>query len=183
MFILFWLKNALIDPRTRANEIEKAAHYSSISAFGPRVLVIRGVDDEASLTLAAGSIGSRLSSLALHLIAISVSLVIFVGALAGWVYGREWDGLLILIIDACALSALAFLFLPGLFKSAFGRELLTMGFLCDIASDSTPDTTSGIDSITLPPAATKKEGISLHHSIYEHSNCVQKIVDWLEASF
>jgi hypothetical protein len=44
-----------------AHKIGRAAAYDTRSAVTPRMLVIRGVDDEASLFLAAGAIGSRLS--------------------------------------------------------------------------------------------------------------------------
>jgi hypothetical protein len=183
--IVLWLAN-VFGNRTRAKEIERAANYPSIDASGPRMLVIRGVDDEASLTLAAGSIGSRLSSRALILISMSVSFVlvvlafvIFVMTLAGWSLPKEWDYWLPLIMGACALSALAILFLPGIYKSGFGREFLTMGFLCEIAADSTPDTVSRIDSTTVSSVEEKKRrSLRLRHFIYEHSSCVEKIVTW-----
>jgi hypothetical protein len=46
-------------------ELAKAAAYDTRGPPAPRMLVIRGVDDEASLSLAAGSIGSRLTYLTL----------------------------------------------------------------------------------------------------------------------
>jgi len=53
------------DLQNRATALQKATFYPSVDENGARMLVIRGVDDEASLSLAAGSIGSRLSSLLL----------------------------------------------------------------------------------------------------------------------
>jgi hypothetical protein len=69
LFLVRGLLALFVDPPPRsrggsrlAREIREAASYPPIDASGPRLLLLRGVDDEASLTLAAGSIGSRLSS-------------------------------------------------------------------------------------------------------------------------
>jgi hypothetical protein len=62
--IVRWLNKVFINPRA-ALAIEQVAHYDTKGAAASRMLVIRGVDDEASLSLAAGSIGSRLSFLTL----------------------------------------------------------------------------------------------------------------------
>jgi hypothetical protein len=147
-------------------------------------LVIRGVDDEASLTLAAGSIGSRLSSLVLFIV---IPAIIFLAMLliplSGWLganflSSERRDFLYVLVLDGCAFGALALLFLPGVCKSAFGREFLTTAFVCEIASDSTPDTSSSTDVVTLSPVRAA-EGKRLRHYIYDHPECVNEIVRWV----
>jgi hypothetical protein len=64
IFIGRWLIAVLSKPQA-ALAIERAAGYDTRGASASRMLIIRGVDDEASLSLAAGSIGSRLSYLVL----------------------------------------------------------------------------------------------------------------------
>jgi hypothetical protein len=168
---------------SRAHDIENAASYSVIDASGPRMLVIRGADDEASLTLAAGSIGSRLSSLFFFIVI--PGLVVFglfpVVGLINWagLLSKERIELLVLVIGhGSCFALLALLFLPGICKSAFGREFLTTAFVCEIATDSTPDTRARVDAITLSPVETAA-GLRLRHFIYEHPKCVNEIVRWI----
>jgi hypothetical protein len=187
VFVLRWLHGILVDPRSksesglsRAHDIQSAASYPPIGASGPRMLVIRGVDDEASLTLAAGSIGSRLSSLVLFIVIPGVYLF-GVAALALLDWSGVWrtEFLFIAVLYGCAFAALACFFLPGMCKSAFGREFLTTAFVCETAADSAPDTSARLDSITLSPV---EAGRRLRHCIYEHPKCVDAIVRWVRGA-
>jgi hypothetical protein len=182
IFIVRWL-NELFPKSDRALEIESAAFYDTCGRTGPRMLVIRGVDDEASLALAAGAIGARLTSLLLRKIVPSIFLIglallaIFSSFLATWepqVDETVW-------MYGCALVTLMLFFLPGLFKSAFGREFLLGAMVCDIAVDSVPDTSGLAQAITLPPVEAISFG-EMRHYIYDHPTCVDKIVGWLSAS-
>jgi hypothetical protein len=183
VFVLRWLHGILVDPKSKsqagslAHDIQEAASYPPIGASGPRMLVIRGVDDEASLTLAAGSIGSRLSSLVLFIVIPGVYLF-GVAALALLDWSGIWrtEALFIGALYGCAFAALICLFLPGMCKSAFGREFLTTAFVCETAADSAPDTSARLDSVTLSPA---EAGRRLRHCIYEHPQCVSEIARWL----
>jgi len=51
------------------NQIKSACYYGSSSRSWPRLLVIRGVDDEASFALTIGAIGVRLTNFLMGLIA------------------------------------------------------------------------------------------------------------------
>jgi hypothetical protein len=184
--ILSWLNGFLLKPQSKsqasgslAHDVQRAAFFPPISASGPRMLVIRGVDDEASLTLAAGSIGSRLSSLVLFSVIPGIYLLgITLFALLSWsgVWQDRAELLLIVMVYGCGFGALVCLFLPGICKSAFGREFLTTAFICETAADSAPDTLARIDSVTLSPA---EAGRRLRHYIYEHPKCVDEIVRWI----
>jgi hypothetical protein len=185
-FILRWLHGIFINPQSKsptggslAHDIQEAAFFPSIDASGPRMLVIRGVDDEASLTLAAGSIGSRLSSLVLFIV-IPIVYVFGVAlfALLDWsgVWKDQSELLFLVVAYGCAFGALLCLFLPGICKSAFGREFLTTAFVCETAADSAPDSSARIDSVTLSPV---QAGQRLRHYIYEHPKCVDEIVRWV----
>jgi hypothetical protein len=151
-FIMEWLSEVFTNPHA-ALAIEELTHYDTKGTAAPRMLVIRGVDDEASLSLAAGSIGSRLSFLTLVAVFPTISTV-------GWlIFGVShrlgfrlelWVAGLVLV--ALPLLALAFFFLPGGFKSFFfGREFLVNAMTCDIAVDSVPDTLGQVEAITLRP--------------------------------
>ena len=155
-----------------AETIAKAADYQKAA---PRMLVLRGVDDEASLSLAAGSIGSRLSYLQLVVVLPLLFLIAFLWAL---VVPAVTDLRFFNIIAVvCILGGPLFLVLPGVFKSAFGREFLLNAIGCDIAADSIPDTVNKVEAKTLPPEAVPF--LQLRHGIYNHPDCVDEIVCWL----
>ena len=161
-FIMEWLNEVFTNPHA-ALAIEQLAHYDTKGAAAARMLVIRGVDDEASLSLAAGSIGSRLSFLTLVAVIPAIYAVVVVFLLLVSFFGLEsslsksglWIGGLII---AVFFGALILFFVPGAFKSFFGREFLINGMTCDIAVDSGPDTLGQVEAITLRPieAASSK---------------------------
>jgi len=183
--------------------IEEKGHYDTKGAAASRMLVIRGVDDEASLSLAAGSIGSRLSYLvlvgaipAIVTMTMFVSYLSFVIKLPSAVFG--------ILMFSSFFGALIFFFVPGVFKSFFGREFLVNALVCDISVDSAPDTVGQVEVITLRPVEVVRKNFSiptdpqrfgwdpnfmgmpfskpswhLRHGIYNHPDCVDEIVRWL----
>src|SRR3954449_9376152 len=184
IFVLRWLHAIIVNPKSKsrtgggvAHDIQEAASFPPIGASGPRMLVIRGVDDEASLTLAAGSIGCRLSSLVLFVVIPGVYLFgLALLALLDWSGVWRTELLFLVVMYGCAFGALVCLFLPGICKSAFGREFLTTAFVCETAADSAPDTSARLDSVTLSPV---EAGRRLRHCIYEHPKCVDEIARWV----
>jgi hypothetical protein len=184
IFVLRWLHAIIVNPKSKsrtgggvAHDIQEAASFPPIGASGPRMLVIRGVDDEASLTLAAGSLGCRLSSLVLFVVIPGVYLFgLALLALLDWSGVWRTELLFLVVMYGCAFGALVCLFLPGICKSAFGREFLTTAFVCETAADSAPDTSARLDSVTLSPI---EAGRRLRHCIYEHPKCVDEIARWV----
>jgi hypothetical protein len=180
-----WLIAVCTNPRA-ARAIAEEAHYDTRGAAASRMLVIRGVDDEASLSLAAGSIGSRLSYVGLvgviPLIFLILVIILGLRLPAAWV--PEW--LPPLLIAMCVFGAWMFFILPGVFKSVFGREFLVRALVCDIAVDSVPDALDRVEVITLPPVDPERISQKrflvveqLRHGIYSHPSCVYQIVRWL----
>jgi hypothetical protein len=84
------------------------------------------------------------------------------------------DLLLRLLIAVSAIGALAFFFLFGVFKAAFGKEFVFGAMRCEIAVDSMPDTSGPIHAVTLAPDIKVSR-----HGIYSHPQCVSEIVRWL----
>ena len=135
----------------RPRKIQEAADYETRSSSAPRMLVIRGVDDEAVLSLAAGAIAARLSYVFLFSVVPKgyvTAFVLFVILVLG---AGPVDWLLRPLISSYAIGAFAFLILPGIFKSVFGREFVIGAMRCDIAADSVPDTSERVEAITLAP--------------------------------
>jgi hypothetical protein len=166
LFITRWLI-AVFTNSQAALAIEEAASYDTTVWPAWRMLVIRGVDDEASLSLAAGSIGSRLS----YLVLVSLPAINMIGLL-GIMFAVLMFFFLSLepplwiesVFVGAALCSPMFLFLSGVFKSIFfGREFLLNALICDIAVDSVPDTLGQVEAMTLKPfeaASSKSEWIS-----------------------
>ena len=150
----------ILTNRQAALAIEEEASYDTKGLAALRMLVIRAVDDEASLSLAAGSLGSRLSYLVLIGVVPAVSAVITFGycmMVIFFSYQVQSDLVdkLRWVVGFTMLSSLLFLVLPGVFKSFFfGREFLVNALVCDIAVDSVPDTLGQVEAITLKPVAS-----------------------------
>jgi hypothetical protein len=158
--------------------IADAAYYDTRQFPDLKFLVLRGVDDEAALTLAAGAIGSRLNYLTmtwLGPIALVLALLAagWKGSIPGWNDG-EFFSATNMVSFGVVISAM----LSGVFKSAYGREFLIGAIRCDLASDSVPDLGHGGEAITLPPlnSTTQHE---LRHAIYDHPECIPAIAAWL----
>jgi hypothetical protein len=160
IFITRWF-TAIFTNRHAALAIEEEASYDTKGAAAPPMLVIRGVDDEASLSLAAGSIGSRLSyALLVGVIPYILTTILnfsffgLVPALAGTLSSK----IFLVVFFGTLLCGMMFFVLPGVFKSVFyGQEFLVSGLICDIAVDSVPDTSGQVEAITLMPVGFESQ--------------------------
>jgi hypothetical protein len=161
LFVTRWLIAFFTDHRA-ALAIEEAANYNTRGAAAPRVFVIRGVDDEASLSLAAGSIGARLSYFVLDTAIPAIWLILPFIIFPMLVFGLKSPVIQFIYLGVIVLGMVIFLVLPGVFKSVFGREFLASGMVCDIAVDSVPDTLGSVKAITLRPveASTPKSDLT-----------------------
>jgi hypothetical protein len=159
----------------RPFRLAQAANYVSDSQFGPKLLVLRGVDDEASLVLAFGSIGARLS----HAVRNLLQKKIFAAAIILWpllVYAFGSSRMQFVSVAIPAVALLLML-LPGFFYSVFGREFAFGSVRCEIASNSAPDSSR---AKVVTPAQWDTDVLGgLRHSLYDHPECVPQIVLWL----
>jgi hypothetical protein len=194
IFVVRGLIAFLVNPRptspsggtNNALAIQKAASYPAVGGSSPPILVVRGVDDEASLALAAGSIGSRVSSVFLFILIpvvlnFGLLVLLLLGRFGGSLVAERIDPLSLWLTNACVLGALALVFLPGTCKAVFGREFFRTAFVCEIAADSAPDLSARADVVTLSPVGTKRT-LRLRHYIYDHLECVNTIVRWMRDS-
>jgi hypothetical protein len=139
-------------------------NYDSAGHHAPNLLVIRGVDDEASLALAFGGIATRINRLALGalwILVLAMPLVLTVvdvlePPVLVWLFGKrhvldpesrlwsdralyqqvkEWLWL------AAGVGAAMLVAVPALFNTRFGREFLVGVARCEVMTDSTPDST------------------------------------------
>jgi hypothetical protein len=158
------------------------------------IAVIRGVDDEAALILASGSIATAISRLAVRLFSNKKVVWFFIfgtvffhdlnllnGYLPGWLYHYLFQpGFFALTSFVCF-----FLLAPGLFNCVFGAEFLIGAARCEIAHDSAPDSARA-RIVTLKTPDQKPSGqnsassaSNMHHRIYNYPSCGQEIVKWI----
>lgn len=172
----------------KPERLAEQSRYAAPPAGKDWLLVLRGIDDEASLTLAAGAIGNRVAHFVLGraLPAAQEALALICGlvplaALAGWFWEPVLAVFPVIALAFAAIAALSVVIspLPGIFRSVYGRELLFGGWRCEIAANSSPDSTDGVQVITLPaPPETSKR--SLRHALYMNAEAPPCILKWLQ---
>jgi hypothetical protein len=207
------------------------------------LLVLRAVDDEASLVLAAATIGTRFSRLlekssykiyfllALFFISLVVITLVWLAfkfivplddfmasafmtrffqllqpisdfmasafmtrflQLLQPISNFSWFDWLPTLARGLVLAFFAFLFSPGAFNSAYGRELLPIFQGCEINSQSAPDSidrqsefqseptpTNWGMVVTLHQAEEARRG--LRHGLYDDPQCAERIAGWLQS--
>jgi hypothetical protein len=164
------------------------AAASDYALAQPRLLVLRGYDDEATLTLAAGAIASRIATV-LH-VTIQNRLLPTGAALLGFAFlaSSAYPGLLAsdllktlfgLMYAVALIACFVLLLVPNLFRTVFGREFLVGAARCHVVADSVPDSV-GAKVVTLPPDLSPTGQPSrMRHSIHAHPDCVREIANWL----
>ena len=191
---LAWLRRERPGPR----ELEKLTAGGATVNPPRRILVVRGVDDEANFALTVGAIGNRISSIALQvavkfirflaraflpITAAGLALVIYLVINEGTTGFEKGERLFASWISHPAIvypSLIAFVmvivlpFLACLCKSVYGRELAIGGYFCDIKSGSSPDSASGVTMRTLPPG-----GGGMRHGLHGHELAPSTIAEYV----
>jgi hypothetical protein len=146
------------------------------------LLVLRGVDDEASLVLAAGAIGNRVFRLAANYLTITVIVsffVIFVSAIIG-IKISDTQNWLVTGFLACPVVAVVVVSLSGIFKSTVGRELFFRCLTAEANIQSTPDV--GPDT-EMTVKTLRAGGRNMRHKLYDHPAICDEIVNWFCSTY
>jgi hypothetical protein len=184
----------------QVNALRDATQLGELaSVSAKRLLVIRTIDDEASLVLAVGTIVSYVTArivkylyilLALLSITVLISLLTSVAVGVGvvvfdylalrpfWTWLTGIDHLPPAIIGKYIASIAL---LVGVFIGArafHGRELARSPMECQINTNSTPDAKGLSEIITLVRRTYVR---SLRHGIYDHEDCAEAISDWVRS--
>jgi hypothetical protein len=151
-----------------------------------RLLVIRAIDDEASLTLALGAI---LNYITARSIAFILSLycvlwaIIVLGTLVAWFLVGTFAvdvgvRTFVVVAGLCLTLTIILLGILIVSRSVHGRELAVSPMECQINTQSTPDAKGLSEIITL---VRRKYVKALRHGIYDHEDCAKTISDWLRS--
>jgi hypothetical protein len=151
IFILKYMLGITQDEKwlRHSTEISAAAYYDTRRIDATRILVIRGIDDEAGYALTFGAMGARLSSLLLtdlapFLVLRNLLIILSVFITVGYIDVSRC--FFILYILGCFVWLVV---LTCVFKSFLGREFVVGSMTCEVAVDSSPDTTGRVDIVTL----------------------------------
>jgi hypothetical protein len=148
-----------------------------------RLLVIRAIDDEASLTLALGTILNYATARSIPFVWYLTLVLTVIIYLMGWyLYGGVWPSDTRWVVPAYlgGFAALTITLLGMLMvsRSVHGRELAVSPMECQINTQSTPDAMGLSKIVTLVRRAYVK---SLRHGIYDHEECAKAISDWVRS--
>lgn len=146
-----------------------------VSAQAQRLLIIRAIDDEASLALALGTISNYVTTTAImYVFWIALFPLPLIVILSYFLHHWVEDAVKV------ACSALVFILLGLLLvvRTAHGRELALNPMECQINTHSTPDAVGLSKIVTLVRRTFVK---SLRHGIYDHEDCVKAISDWVRS--
>jgi hypothetical protein len=151
-----------------------------------RLLVIRTIDDEASLTLALGAILNYVTArsiafiMVLYLVLWAIIVpglvlwaIIVPGTLVAWFSKITFA--VALGVGVCSTLTIILFGILLASRSVHGRELAISPMECQINTQSTPDGV-GAKIITLVRRTYVK---SLRHGIYDHEDCAKTIAHWV----
>ncbi|MET4628419.1 hypothetical protein ABIB83_005452 [Bradyrhizobium sp. I1.8.5] len=163
------------------------------------LLVLRGVDDEATLALASGSIGNLvfrytlntalpvagafLSLLSILLVLLSLGILLLGNDPTVSKMTDHAAGLIAIIVGiGLPIIGLVCFLLPGLFRAPCGKEMFLGAWRCEVSVDSVPDAVDGIQIRTLPVDVSDGASRVLRHYLHGHPNVVPAVVDWLRGA-
>src|SRR5262249_13861684 len=147
-----------------------------VSAQAQRLLIIRAIDDEASLALALGTFSNYVTTRAITYV-LWIALFSPLPLTLILLFFFHWYDQKAVTVASSALI-LILLGLLSVARTAHGRELALSPMECQINTKSTPDAEGLSKIITL---VRRSHGKSLRHRIYDHDDCAKTISDWVRS--
>jgi hypothetical protein len=156
---------------------------------GVRLLVLRAIDDEATLALASGAIANRIISLVTHMLSfgplyiltlLSPFILMLLGRLPSLLGWTDTFNIFLPALEASiafSYSPIVLVWVAGLPLAVYGRELALSMFMCEVNSHSVPD-----HSIRAVRVVTLRSSGGMHHGLYDHPECTPFLVKWLKGS-
>ncbi len=160
----------------RHNQLDALQNATRLCGYVPaqRLLVIRAIDDEATLTMAVGTIFNYVTArfivftlMLFGVLVIAIPLIAPPPSPAFTAFSIGFAVLTILLLGALMLARLV-----------HGRELAVSPLECQINTQSAPDAVNLSEIVTLVSHAYAK---SLRHGIYSHEKCAKAISDWVRS--
>jgi hypothetical protein len=169
-----WLFRRATARRNRVHELNVTTRLGE-SGSSQRTLVLRAVDDEASLVLALGTILNYITTLVIGIAFFLLGLSLGV---MSWVAEEYFKMAFYPMVFGWIILTIILLCLLMLSRAVHGRELAMSPMECQINTQSTPDAVSLSKIVTLVRRTYIK---SLRHGIYDHEDCAKAIADWVRS--
>jgi hypothetical protein len=174
----YWISRRATARQNKVEALADATRFGPIaSAQAQRLLVIRAIDDEASLVLALGTMfnygATKTIAYSSAILPILVGLLAF--GLQAWKPSGENYNFAQVIGTALPIVLLGVLTAS---RTVHGTELAMSPMECQINTQSSPDVTDVSQIITLISHTYVK---SRRHGIYEHEDCARAISDWIHS--
>jgi hypothetical protein len=167
----WWLTRRAIARRNRVQALNDATRLGD-AASTQQLLVIRAIDDEASLILAFGTIMNYVTTRSI--VTIFALFVAFMAAA-----GRAgYDTTMVTLTSGWLVLTILLFGIFMVSRSVHGRELAASPMECQINTQSTPDA-KGLSEIVTLVRRTYVE--SLRHGIYDHEDCAKTISNWVRS--
>ncbi len=170
----WWIVRRAVHRETQINDLKDATRLGQSAPAG-RLLVIRAIDDEASLVLALGAIvnfvTARFITTVLYLFFVLTPITLYGGSwLGNWAYPAVLGGFIVLTMSLLGLLLIS--------RVVHGWELAMTPMECQINTQSTPDAINLSQIVTL---VSREYTGSLRHGIYEHEDCAKQISNWVRS--
>ena len=174
----WWVSRRATARQNRLQALNDATQLGEAPS-AQRLLVIRAIDDEASLVLAAGTMSSYLTSISIRNIALlmCIWIAIELAAIEYWgILSEELKTFRFATMGAVVVLTIALFVVLMVSRALHGRELAVSPLECQINTQSTPDAVGLSRIVTLVRRTYVK---SLRHGIYGHEDCARTISDWV----
>jgi hypothetical protein len=170
----WWIVRRAPHRQNQLNALEAATRLGQLVP-AQRLLVIRAIDDEASLVLAAGAIINFMAARFMVLVLYLYFILTFVT-----LYGRDWVGRYAYPSALFGFVILTLLMLGVLMlaRVVHGWELAKSPMECQINTQSVPD---GVNLSQIVTLVSREYTGSLQHKSYEHKDCAKQIADWVRS--
>jgi hypothetical protein len=186
-FVCSWaigsfLERLLINPLPKSNALTpwqmkprllSEATAADANLLDDRLLILRGIDDEAALSLAAGALTNRLLRFLYNFIA-TTSVFILLVVMFLLIWATKNGNIIFFTMTFLFSVALLCLFLPSVTRPVFGTELAFGAARCDTLYDSVPDS----DRAKVVTLRAETDQDQLVHAIHQHPAAPQLVVDW-----
>jgi hypothetical protein len=178
VFILWWgwwwLRRRVSARRNRVQALNDATQLGE-PASAQRLLIIRAIDDEASLVLALGTILNYLTTISIVTVFFLFGLFLFV---TSWVAKEVFKAAFLPMAGGWVVLTILLSGMLAVSRLAHGSELAASPMECQINTQSTPDAVGLSRIVTL---VRRTYVSSLRHGIYDHTDCAKAISDWVRS--
>jgi hypothetical protein len=170
----WWIRRRATARQNRVRALNAVTQLGD-PASTHRLLVVRAIDDEASLALAFGTTLNYLTTIGI--VTVFLLFGLFLGV-TSWIAEELFKAALLPLAAGWTVLSLLLFGMLVVSRSAHGRELAVSPMECQINTQSTPDAAGLSRIVTLVQHTYVK---SLRHGIYDHEDCAKAISNWVRS--